>query len=62
MGCVVGNMITALFVMILFLLLVIINFIITTKIVSRSNPKFKPILSIIHYIMIGSLLILFGLD
>lgn len=62
MGCVVGNMITALFVMILFLLLVIINFIITTKIVSRYNPESTVILSIIHCIMIIVLLILFGLD
>ncbi len=62
MVCVVGNMITSIFVIILFLLFIIVNFIITAKIVSRSNPKFKPILSIIHYIMIGILIILFGLD
>ncbi len=62
MVCVVGNMITSIFVIILFLLFIIVNFIITAKIVSRSTPKFKPILSIIHYIMIGILIILFGLD
>lgn len=62
MGCVVGNMITAIFVIILFLLFIIVNFIITTKIIRHYKPESTTILGMIHCLMIGVLLILFWMD
>lgn len=62
MSCVVGNMMTALLMIILFLAFIIMNFLITTKIIRHYKPESITILARIHCLMISVLLILFWMN